>query len=498
MLIEKEVIAPGTYWYTDEATGVPRKLDVTPDLTRYWHEQGGKMLSAGLRIPVPYEHDFSAHPMTPKEKLLNNAGEVKEYNLKGDALWSVVDVQDPDVKRKIGRSIRWTSPWINSFVDGSGKRWNNVISHLALTTRPRIVKQAPFGSVAAALSMAQAAPVSPGATAPAVPSEGLCLTRATRLCVRRKTGLLQPQYPMAFSLVGGVQFAADEKPQPALDDAGDDAPAVPEDAGLPDPLADQNGDVRMEELLCDLLQALGVPMPDDSNEQEFKRHLYEAAMSKIKELAGKGAQAPPPAAPAPPGKPAAPGKPAGGNPLIQQEQQPMYMGLNGEARGGAGMAALSIDDINRIEDSTMRTVALAMFNENAALRQQLEHNTRVTEQLRAGKLAEAQRKRSDRIAMLSRLSPKVKDQLESMAGLQGMALSMGDDGAVVDPMRSTLDMLEGALADRVSMPRLLTTDMSMVTAQPQPTDADLLSAEGEAKLVDDYARLMGCAPQKAG
>ena len=77
MLVEKEIIGPGVYWYTDPA-GLPRKLVVTPEYTKYLHEQGGKMLSAGLTIPVPFEHEFNAHPMTPKDKLLNNAGEVKE------------------------------------------------------------------------------------------------------------------------------------------------------------------------------------------------------------------------------------------------------------------------------------------------------------------------------------------------------------------------------------------------------------------------------------
>src|SRR5678816_586081 len=82
MLIEKEVIAPGEYWYVDDKTGMPRMLKVTGAETKYWCDQGSKMLSAGLKVPVPYEHDFQAHPMTPKDKLLNNAGEVREYRLR--------------------------------------------------------------------------------------------------------------------------------------------------------------------------------------------------------------------------------------------------------------------------------------------------------------------------------------------------------------------------------------------------------------------------------
>ena len=121
MLVEKEVIRDGTYFYIDEKTKLPQKLVVTPELRKHWHDQGNAMLGDGLPIPVPYEHDFKQNPMTPKEQLLGNAGEVKQYKMKGDKLLSVVDVQDPEVKGKIGRSIRWTSPWFSSFVDGNGK-----------------------------------------------------------------------------------------------------------------------------------------------------------------------------------------------------------------------------------------------------------------------------------------------------------------------------------------------------------------------------------------
>lgn len=525
MLVEKEIIAPGVYWYQDEATGLPRKLDVTPEHTQYWLDTGNKMLGAGLTIPVPYEHDFSVHPMTPKDKLLNNSGWVKEYRRHdgrggaGDKLFGVLDIQDEEVAKKLPRTIRWTSPWINSFTDGGGNKWNNVISHLALTTRPRITQQAPFGSVAAALSIATPATV-PVLDGDGAAQAGFCLTRAGRLFTGRKTGRLRPRYPVAFSMVGGGirldagDFLAKKKagaaPDPSVPDPDEEVP--PEEmgddlmgggddmdvGGLQDPLSDSNGDVKMEELLCDLLQALGVPMPDESNEGEFKRHLYEAAMSKIKELTSKGMgagdkdKAGMPDQNKPPGQQPHAAQPK--NPLIQQEQQPLYM--SNEQPKGSGMAALSIDDINRIEDSTMRTVALAMFNENQALRAQLEANTRVTESLRNAKLGEAQKKRADRVAMLSRLSPQVKAQLDTMIGLQGMALSMGEDGSVVDPMRVTLDMLEAALAERVNIPRILQTDVSALSVQPHPTDADALSAEGEAKLVDDLGRMMGCPQEK--
>lgn len=491
MLIEKEIIRPGTYWYTDEATGLPRKLDVTPELTRYWHEQGSKMLSSGLTVPVPFEHDFNAHPMTPKDKLLNNAGEVKEYRLRNDTLFGVVDVQDPDAKRKIGHSIRWTSPWINSFTDGDGRQWNNVISHLALTTRPRITKQAPFGSVAAALSIASAVSIKPTTE---LPKTGICLSKAGRLVVRKKDSKLRPQYPIAFSMFsGGIKFGEDEDIKPLKDDGeefeSDDDNDIEMDADptndstidLP-PLGDPQGDVRMEELLCDLLNALGVFMPENVGESEFKRALYEATMSKIKELTSKGQtvkddhlekqqqqQQPNPTSPSGNTQP---------NPLIQQEQQPMYM---------------SLDDISKITDPTMKTIALSMYQENVKLRAEVEANAKTANSLRDAKLKDATTQRANRIAMLSKLSPRVKADLETMEKNPSMALSMGDGGAVIDPMAQTLAVLEKGLAD---LPRLLTTDTSALSVQPHPTDEESLNAETIDKLADDMARMMGCPPDK--
>lgn len=684
MLVPKEVIRPGTYWYRDEATGAPRKLVVTPELTRYWHDQGNAMLATGLTVPVPCEHDFSAHPMTPADKLKNNAGWVKRYDMRGDRLFATVDVQDEELARKLPRTVRFTSPWINSFTDGKGKGWSNVISHLALTTRPRIVEQQPFGSVAAALSVAQETKLV--SVSSATGAGGFCLSRA---------GLLLgdlPAYPVAFSLYSGAPLAiehdkatgrftgvhqkhadtirsksqakspsrgamrlsstahyhekqgnmelakdwhkaaaashiaaskhyghsnhslsnahkeladyhngksgsaafsypagpnktaqihaiwakyphADDyenrhdreyefdkrgpegkskgdklkktgrrrkkkrgggkpfsvvlaegralpgKAKPGDDDGYDyeddgdqpeegaeyeyeyepddedeDEGSEPDGSGV---VPDEDGDVGMEELLCDLLQALGVPMPDESNEAEFKRHLYEAAMSKIKDLTSKGMSKGEgdkdkvngrPDQNQPPGQNKHTSQP---NPLIQQvqqEQQPMYMGLN-----GGSTVQLSIEDINKIEDSTMRTVALAMYTENENLRKQLDANARATNALRAAELEKETKKRQQRISMLSRLSPKVREDLEAMAGLQGMALSMGDDGRIVDPMRQTLDMLEKGLAN---MPQLLTADHSALSVVPQPRDTDALTEERVEEIADSMARQMGCAPEK--
>lgn len=526
MLIEKEVIRPGTYWYRDEQTGLPRKLVVTPELTKYWCDQGNKMVSFGLPIPVPYEHDFSAHPMTPKDKLLNNAGEVKEYRLKGDALFSTLDVQDPDVKRKIGHSIRWSSPWISSFTDGDGRSWNNVISHLALTTRPRVTKQEPFGSIAAALSLATETKVETaskdGATLPGASSTGagFCLSRAGRISLLKGTKRAVPRYPLAFSMwAGGIKLADEDVPPkkkekkppkdgkdgtagssdastdtddmfedgdtpPPSSGTGDGAAMPPPDdgglGGAMDPLADAGGDVKMEELLCDLLQALGVPMPDMSNEHEFKRHLYEAVMSKIKELTSKGmGDIGAPDQNQPPTQQPNASQPGGGqNPLIQQEQQPMFM---------------SLEEINKLPDPTMKNVALSMYAENQKLRAEMDASKKVAEGLRDAELKKATAARDARVSLIGKVLPSAKADLDAMVKLPSMALSMGEGGAVVDPMAQTLAVLDKAVAN---IPTLHQLEQSALSVAPHPTDANALSREKEDELSDDLSRMMGCAPRK--
>lgn len=511
MLIEKEIIGPGTYFYTDESTGLPRKLVVTPEMTKYWSDQGSAMLSAGLTVPVPCEHDFQAHPMTPADKLKNNAGWLKEYRIKDapdgrkDVLFGVCDITDDEIAKKLPHTIRWTSPWINSFTDGQGKQWNNVISHLALTTRPRITKQTPFGSIAAALSLATE--VKTVLAAPGEAKDGFCLSRAGRLVERKKDKKLRPQYPIAFSMMsGGVKLAEDgdmtelgddggEKPKkkkkgfPPEGKKGEETPPeiggeereTDDDSdmgGLMNPMQDAIGDVKMEELLCDLLSALGIVMPENVGESEFKRALYEAAMTKIKELAGKslaGGDANAQATGANTTSPAGNNQP---NPLIQQEQQPMFM---------------SLEEIQKINDPTMKNIALSMYTENQKLRSEADADRKKLNSLNDAKLREENAKRNSRVLLLGRVSPKVKVDLDAMLALPAYALSMGDGGNVVDPMAQTLAVLEKGLAD---MPRLLTTPSSDIIALSQPTDDSMLTTEQEDKLANDMARMMGCPPEQ--
>ena len=221
-------------------------------------------------------------------------------------------------------------------------------------------------------------------------------------------------------------------------------------------------------------------MPENVGEAEFKRALYEATMAKVKELKGKASGDQNAADPqASTTSPAGNTGPAGGNPLMQTEQQPMYM---------------SLENINQLPEP-MRSVALSMYAENQKLRAEMDAARKVTDSLRDAQLRVAGSARATRIALLGRMSPRVKADLEAMASLPSMALSMGDKGTVVDPMEQTLTVLEKGLAD---VPRILTTSTAALDEIPQPTDGEM-SAEAADKLADDFARAMGCPPErKAG
>lgn len=446
MFVEKEVIGPGTVWYNDLKSGAPKKSMVTDAHIKHWCEQGNKMLALGLTVPVPCEHDFQAHPMTPADKLKNNAGWVKEYKLKDSRLFSVVDIPDEEFAKKLPTTIKYTSPWFASFTDGNGNKWDNVIAHLALTTRPRLTNQAPFPSIAAAIEAAVEVPLDPGT------EEGYTLSRA---------GLLKDKVPLnriAFSLYSGIALSEDDVEDDDDTDSGTNK------------LADSPDDMKLDKLLCDLLSILGVPMPENVSGSEFKKTLYMAAMQKIKELSAK-----PPAPVAAP----QPGKKQSHNPIVQ-EQQPMYM---------------SLDDINKIPDETMKNIALSMYNENVKLQAALDKNTKDTASLRDAKLSEEKAKRDMRIARLSRMSPRVKTDLDAMLALPSMALSMGDGGQVIDPMVATLSVLEKGLAD---IPAMLTTEQTL-SVVPHPSDGEMTEEEVD-KLADTQARMMGCPPEqkKAG
>ena len=152
---------------------------------------------------------------------------------------------------------------------------------------------------------------------------------------------------------------------------------------------------------------------------------------------------------------------------------------------------MSLEEINKIPDTTMKTIALSMYNENVKLRSEMDSDRKRLNSLNDAKLKEENAKRSTRVQMLSKLSPRVKADLDAMIALPAMALSMGEGGVVVDPMAQTLSVLEKGLSD---MPTLLRTDSASLSVQQHPTDEDMLTQEAADEISDRMARKMGAAP----
>ncbi len=456
-LVPTEVIRVGDYYYVDEATGLPKKLRVTPDLIRYWHDTGNEMIGTGLSIPVPLEHQLDHRPQTPAEKsanqLLHNAGWVKNYAIddKG-VLQSVVDIPDPAIAEKLPKTIRFTSPWFSSFTDGNGRKWNGVISHLALTSRPRITKQEPFGELSAAMSYATAIPPARVDFQSLPESNSVTLSRAG-LLVPGEGATLVPAYPVAFSLWSGARLALEDlkkdkkpsrkddggtpgtEPSPRKHDEPSGPTVPPGDPAKPpsdldkpptDPaqtgmlpgaersLIDADGDISVYDVLCDLLDSIGMPLPEGTDKTNFLERIYTSAMDRIK---GMGATpAPDPAAAA--GK--APVTPAA-NPIMQ-ESPPMYM---------------SLEKIATITDPAVREMATAMLS----MQTDAEAAKKRASALEQNTLTAARVRRDRRIEALARNMPaSARDQLVKMA--EGAKLSLGDDGNVVDPLEATLALLE--------------------------------------------------------
>jgi len=455
--IEKEVCRPGTAWYIDAATGQPRMATFTPETIRYFHDQGKAMLAAKLSIPVPLEHQ-PLLPMTAAERAANlarhNAGWVADYKFKKikdddgkdiEALFSEIDIEDLSLVKKLPRTIRWTSPWISSFTDGTGKAWNSVISHLALTTRPRLIKQQPFPSLEAAMSLAgalQEEVLTPELLAK--PGRGaISLSRAGMVKKRADNGKLCPAYPMAFALYSGVGFADDVPVDMKNDKKAPDGKKPPPDNKPPgegeeaieQSLIDEDGDISIYEVLQDLLEAVGVPIEQGSNEGNFFQRLYKAAMEKVK---GGGSAA------------TEPGTPMNGNqpsnkPGTIAEQPPLYM---------------SLEQAQAIQDPLQKQMALSIIT----LQEQNKKLSGDHEALRKNAFDTAAKTRQARIDRLSaKLAPAAKTSLTQLAA--GAGFSLGDDGKVADALDATLTMLEASIPD---LPALLSADKTTVLELPHP------------------------------
>lgn len=501
MLVKKEVIRPGTYWYVDGATGLPKRLVATPDAIKYWFDSGNEMLAAGLSIPVPVEHQSDAKPLTKDERaaaqLRNNAGWVTGFELKDGALLSVLDIQDQDIARKLPSTIKWTSPWFTSFMDGGGKLRQGVIGHVALTTRPRITRQQPFtpaafSTIAAALSYASNLPEMPFKPAELAKDQGVAVSLAGLL--NQAEGRLAPAFPVAFSLYTGIPlpglreitdanfgvahakslraaFANDEPPPkgepPAADPPVTPAATPPGDAGVKQ-LIDPDGDIDVEDVIYELMEVLGIPIPQDVDRANLREAVYRSMMEAVKAAKKPGAAMDntnqpgigPKNTDVPP------------NPIIQ-EAQPMMFSLEDLRKKAAA-----------VTDPALRDLLHAQLSNQEAANQQLEA-------LRKNAFDAAKRRREERMDRLCTRtrSDAFRQKLVTMAA--GATFSLGADGTVKDSMDEALAILETGIRD---LPALLTlpAGSAALAVQAHPQDASAgMTEERRQQVVEQQCQSAG-------
>ena len=492
MKIWKEVISPGPVWYKDEKTGQPACLDVTTDMVNYWFDQGKAMLAAGLSIPAPLEHQKTIQAMTAADRaaaqLINNAGWVEDYAVRpGNVLYAKVNVEDEDTARKLPRTIKFTSPYFNTFTDGDGKKWEGVISHLALTSRPRIKRQEPFRpeNVAAALSL-------DGPARTERPT-GLFLSRAGRLQRRPGKPAFLPHYPQAFSILAGIALAEgyDEEEEKPKEKATPKAP--PKDKKGPPSGKDKDGarspeaegesgehegreenqsvsgmevheeEMEMCDVLCDMVSALwGIELPEGTTEKNLMQRLLKALMDHLKlengqlledeeeedeelDMASQNQTN----TGSPPNSP------------VIQEQPPVYM---------------SLEQVNALPEGDLKKMAQAMLS----LQSQ-------SDALKKNAFDGALARRNDRIKRIAKKVGRTGYEDKLLAQAKDIGLSLGADGKVNDPFDRVLDLIDEGARD---LPALVLSG-GQVTEQDHPQEAGKVSEERRKEIVAEQRRNSG-------
>lgn len=286
-IIRKEVIAPCTVYIDGKSGPVP--VEFTKKHIDHFYDQAKRMMRMGLAIPVPFEHQDAAKPMTREEreasKIKNNAGFVSGVARLGGRMYFDLDIPDAATAKKIGTTIKYISPEIESFTDGNGRRWNGVITHAALTNRPRWADQEPFkallrtaGGDGAALSLSLARII--GTTKPK-PFDEFAADAAA-------TGPLRFSMAVKLKRNGSTwHVAADPAAMRVrLSAEGDDMASDADDAADTDTDADAgtdldgDGKVDSGEKLKSLLEKLariGLKLPDDTTEADLCERLGVAA-----------------------------------------------------------------------------------------------------------------------------------------------------------------------------------------------------------------------------
>ncbi len=129
----KEIIRLGRYVLPDEPE---QTVDVTPERLRRWVSD---TQAAGVKTWVPYHHSY--HPA-------DNAGWVEAFEIADGKLYGVFNITDGDTAARIvDGTIQDVSIGVGPVLTACGKRYDEVIRHVALTLDPNLRDQEGFEMV---------------------------------------------------------------------------------------------------------------------------------------------------------------------------------------------------------------------------------------------------------------------------------------------------------------------------------------------------------------
>jgi hypothetical protein len=151
-----QVLAPGRRLVEDE-TGNRVWVKFTPAQCRDYYERSNAMIRGGINTPVCWAHRDDQKPRKlsrddwASERVKGTAGHVEQYEIDSEnRVWTNVEIPDEsDAKR--AEAVRFCSPQIEHFTDGSGRGWGPVFTHIALTPRPVQHEQPPIARLSLSL-----------------------------------------------------------------------------------------------------------------------------------------------------------------------------------------------------------------------------------------------------------------------------------------------------------------------------------------------------------
>ena len=143
MKFKKRVLTSGFHVVGDKK-GNRKAAFIPPSRINHWVKQHKAMRKSGLNIPAPEYHASEENP----NKYLMRKGSKSNYGFwdsleagtdeKGNVtLEGVIDVPTEEDANKISNTVRETSVFSeNKFLDGNGKVWEDVLTHIACVTKP--------------------------------------------------------------------------------------------------------------------------------------------------------------------------------------------------------------------------------------------------------------------------------------------------------------------------------------------------------------------------